>query len=180
MAHVLTEPVTSKMIQGGLSTDKLLTDAWELVATGTTTDSGTPSLAWPMVYAAALFLPVAIPEVLGAQHMSPAWAVGAAICLLATAAYLAYSALAPEIQRRMEQSRMDRYFRYNMVRSFAYYSNRYGGILNEDGSLNLTAIHRIFVRFDRDKNGRISREELAGGSWLSSWSNHWKPIGIVQ
>ena len=65
-----------------------------------------------------------IPDVFGVQYMAPAWGVGAVLCLTAAAAYLTHSALAPEIQRRMEQSRMDRYFRYNMVRSFAFYSNR--------------------------------------------------------
>ena len=61
--------------------------------------------------------------------MTPAWWVGAALCLTAAVAYLVHSAMAPELQRRMEQSRMDRYFRYNMVRSFAFYSNRLVGRL---------------------------------------------------
>ncbi len=32
--------------------------------------------------------------------------------------------MTPVLQRQREQSRDDRYFRYNMVRSIAYYSNR--------------------------------------------------------
>ena len=34
--------------------------------------------------------------------------------------------------------------------------------MNSDGTLNKEAIHRIFVRFDRDRDGLISRDELAG------------------
>jgi len=62
-------------------------------------------------------------------------------------------------------SRLDR-SRVGFHQGFSYLCPpclpRYGGILNADGSLNKEAIHRIFVRFDRDKNGLITREELAG------------------
>ena len=62
---------------------------------------------------------------LGVQHMLPAWAVGAGLFFLAVVAYLAYSVLAPDVLQQIEKNRLDRYFRYNMVRSFAYYSNRH-------------------------------------------------------
>ena len=65
-----------------------------------------------------------IPAMLGVQHMLPAWAVGAGLFFVAVMAYLAYSVLAPDVLQQIEKNRLDRYFRYNMVRSFAYYSNR--------------------------------------------------------
>ena len=52
--------------------------------------------------------------------------------------------LSPKLQRRQDESRRHRYLRYNVVRSVAYYANRYGGILLPGGSLNLDAISRIF------------------------------------
>ena len=55
---------------------------------------------------------------LGVQHMLPAWAVGAGLFFLAVVAYLAYSVLAPDVIQQIEKNRLDRYFRYNMVRSF--------------------------------------------------------------
>lgn len=65
-----------------------------------------------------------VPALLGVQHMLPAWAVGAGLFSLAVVAYLAYSVMAPDMLQQFEKNRLDRYFRYNMVRSFAYYSNR--------------------------------------------------------
>jgi len=126
-------------------------DVWDLSNTGTSVDERTPAAAWGIVGASVLFLPAAVssiitpspkiasldvcfltpgplcaqvPSLLGAHFLVPAWGAVAVLSFLAIATYLAFSVMAPELQRRLEKSRLDRYFRYNMVRSFAFYSNR--------------------------------------------------------
>jgi hypothetical protein len=83
---------------------------------------------------------------LGVKSMGTVYWMEAIGCYVAAAAFLVYQvmcrllhigasegalteawllqALAPRLQAHYEQSKLDRYFRYNMVRSFAYYSNR--------------------------------------------------------
>ncbi|GAX79474.1 hypothetical protein CEUSTIGMA_g6915.t1 [Chlamydomonas eustigma] len=118
--------------------------------------------AWPLLTAASLFLPTAVMTFWGVKNMRSVYWMESVGCYITAAAFLIYQGLAPRIQEHNDKSKQDRYFRYNMVRSFAYYSNRYGGILNPDNSLNMLAMHRLFTRFDRDKNGLITRDELAG------------------
>ena len=139
-----------------MSVDRLLRDAWDLSNTGTSVDIRTSATAWYFVGASMLFLPAAVrgpiclvliiltlavpgliqrvlrvqvPNVLGAHFSILCWSVVAVLSFLAVSAYLAYSVMAPELYRRLEKCRLDRYFRYNMVRSFAFYSNRCEGAL---------------------------------------------------
>eukprot|EP00195_Chlamydomonas_chlamydogama_P008284 CAMPEP_0202907840 /NCGR_PEP_ID=MMETSP1392-20130828/44030_1 /ASSEMBLY_ACC=CAM_ASM_000868 /TAXON_ID=225041 /ORGANISM="Chlamydomonas chlamydogama, Strain SAG 11-48b" /LENGTH=658 /DNA_ID=CAMNT_0049596907 /DNA_START=142 /DNA_END=2115 /DNA_ORIENTATION=+ len=146
----------------GFAVNKLLRNPCDLAQTGVSTDPSTPGYAWYAMASVGCYLLVQTPAVFGATDLRPAYILGSVLSLLAAVLYLTYQVMGTEYARRNEESRRSRYFRYNIVRSLAYYSNRYGGILQPDGSLNTEAIHRIFARFDRDKNGLICREELAG------------------
>lgn len=150
------------MSSQGTQVSRKLTDQWDLMNTGVSTDSHTPHSARAMLMTSLLYLVVQIPAFFSARAARPASLLGFILCVLSLLAYCGFHIITPEYHKWRAFQRKTRRMRYKTIRALTWLAGRYGGMLDEEGAVRREATDSIFERFDRNSSGFLEEEELKG------------------
>lgn len=115
-----------------------------------------------MAASSLLFGLVQVPAFLGAATDPQAAMAGAVACGVAAAAYLAFSVLSPELQRRKIAAARKRRLRLFVVRALAQRTleaPRLGAIVDPSGRANRATLRALFDEADADRSGTIDADE---------------------
>lgn len=91
-----------------------------------------------------------------------------------------FQALTPEVQKRRYLAAHKHFLRCRAVRSFTWYSQRYGGILDPDGTVRSEVTSRLFHKFDRNHDGVIDPAEVRAMILILEISKADEELGCSQ
>lgn len=140
-----------------------LTKKFSLYGTGISMDSQSKTSAWIMIVSVLPFIVVQIPKLFGYPVTFPFKVTSCILAIIGLLGYCSYQVISPWLQERRITMARERYQQFLSVKRLSQFSyEKWGGLLNSDGSPDENVLAKLFNFADKDKDQKLSESEVRG------------------
>lgn len=142
---------------------RTLTKKYSLYGTGISMDSQTKISAWIMIISVLPFIVVQFPKLFGHPVTFPFKVTSCILAIIGLLGYCGYQVISPWLQERRITMARERYQQLLSVKRLSQFSyEKWGGLLNSDGSPNDNVLTKLFYFADKNEDQKLSEAEVRG------------------